>query len=462
MKTEVEDWLTELPPLDGDDDERNTGDEVDDDPLPEVLDSSLDDAAAEDLDVDIGVEIPDDEPGADGAKARAAEAADERWEADVGEPELDLVDDEPVAGAEGEPPAGGGDFDDHEDLPPSDDDDGEEGTSDPIEHSLDEELPAMDADDEGDFEDALLLEGREVAPDVESLRWADAAWSESSSLNTAFSWAANENDPLVAVSMLSALDVLVALARSGALWVSRDGGKTATRARGAYESHGEPPFASLAASVSGKTALWIGHATGQLTVSRDLGESFQACPGVGWPLVALATREDGSVVALVRKGVALELLTSADGTTWFSERVSGDVAALASPNVSRARWMACRGAAVAVGDNLGALISRDGKHFVRIPGTAGATAGTFAGADGRAPLMLAGALGDDDELHLVRVAAGASAEIVGEIAPGTALGETGRGAVALGLAWLEERGAVRVLLFDGSVVWGPRSVTPPK
>src|SRR5450432_3775083 len=127
MKTEVEDWLTELPPLDGDDDDRNTGDEVDDDPLPEVLDSSLDDAAAEDLDVDIGVEIPDDEPGADGAKARAAEAADERWEADVGEPELDLVDDEPVAGAEGEPPVGEGDFDDHEDLPPSDDDDGEEG-----------------------------------------------------------------------------------------------------------------------------------------------------------------------------------------------------------------------------------------------------------------------------------------------------------------------------------------------
>ena len=71
MKTEVDDWLTELPPLDGDDDEPDSADEVSDDPLPEPEDAaSLDDATAEDLDVDIGVEIPDEEPGGDAAKAR--------------------------------------------------------------------------------------------------------------------------------------------------------------------------------------------------------------------------------------------------------------------------------------------------------------------------------------------------------------------------------------------------------
>ena len=127
MKTEVDDWLTELPPLDGDDDEPDSADEVSDDPLPEAEDAaSLDDATAEDLDVDIGVEIPDEEPGGDSTKAR--EADDERWEADVGEPELDVTESESAVDAEGEPPvATDGEFGNHEDLPTSEDDAGEEG-----------------------------------------------------------------------------------------------------------------------------------------------------------------------------------------------------------------------------------------------------------------------------------------------------------------------------------------------
>jgi hypothetical protein len=478
MKTEVEDWLTELPPLDGDDDEPEAGNEVGDDPLPELEDaSSLDDAVAEDLDVDISVEIPDDEPadaarpGAEplGNTRRGGETDDERWEADVGEPELDLVESEPPVGAEGEPTVGtDDDFDDHEDLAPSEDDAGEEGTTDPIEHSLDEELPAMDADDEGDFEDALLLEVTEVAHNAETLRWADAAWSECSSLKRSFSWTAGENDPLVAISSLGALDLIVAIAESGALWVSRDGGRTAARARGVFEhlvtstGDGEPPFAALGKSPGG-TVLWVGNAAGQIAASHDFGDSFQACSGVGRPIVALATREDGSLVVLARKGAMMELLASADGATWFTQRISGDIAALASPNLPRARWMTCRGVSVAVGDNLGALQSRDGRHFVRVPATAGATAGVFAGSDSRAPLVLSGSFGDDDELHLVRVPHEAPPEIVAEVASGAKFGETGVGSVVLGLSWLEEPGAVTVLLAGGAVVWGPPgAVAMPK
>lgn len=470
MKTEVDDWLTELPPLDGDDDEPDSGNEVADDPLPEFADAStLDDTAAEDLDVDIGVEIPDEEPAIAGAKP-AGEADDERWEADVGEPELDVVESESEVGAEGEPPAvADGDFDDHEDLPASDDDDGEEGTTDPIEHSLDQELPAMDADDEGDFEDALLLETSEIARDPESLRWADAAWSESSSLGRSFPWATSENDPVIAMASLAALDLIIGIARSGALFVSRDGGQTAARARGVFRDlvvparDDDPPFVALAAGPGAKVVLWVANPAGQMASSHDFGESFRACAGFERPIVALATREDGSLGALARKGATMELLTSSDGATWFTQRVSGDVAALASPKLPRARWMACRGVAVAVGDNLGALLSRDGRHFARVPGTAGATAGVFAGTDSRAPLVLSGAFGDDDEVHLVRVAHDAPPEIVAEVAPGTTAGATSDASMVLGLAWLAEPGAVRVLLSGGAVVWGPPvAVAPPK
>jgi hypothetical protein len=319
----------------------------------------------------------------------------------------------------------------------------------------------MDADDEGDFEDALLLETSEVAQDPESLRWADAAWSECSSLSRSFTWAASEDDPLMAMDSLAALDVIVGISQSGALWISRDGGQTAARARGGFErvvaptGNDEAPFVALATSPGGKMVLWVGNPAGQLAASHDFGDSFHACVGLGRPIVALATREDGSLVALARKGATMELLASSDGATWFTQRVSGDIAALASPKHRRARWMACRGVAVAVGDNLGALLSRDGSHFARVPGTSGATAGVFAGTDGRAPLVLSGSFGDDDEVHLVRVAHEAPPEIVAEVAPGTASRAASGGSIVRALAWLEEPGAVRVLLAGSAVVWRP-------
>src|SRR5438045_6722895 len=60
-RNEVEDWLTELPPLDGDDDEPDGGEGLGDD-IPEGDgDASLDDAAADDLEVDEGIEITEEE-----------------------------------------------------------------------------------------------------------------------------------------------------------------------------------------------------------------------------------------------------------------------------------------------------------------------------------------------------------------------------------------------------------------
>jgi hypothetical protein len=450
MKTEVDDWLTELPPLDGEDEEPGEFDDVADDLPAESDDASLDDATADDLDVGIGTDITDEESSDDAAAARASEADDERWEADVGEPDIDLAPGESALGDDGEPTGlGEVDFDDHEELPASDDDAGEEGTTDPVEHSLDEELPAMDADDDGDFEDEELLQTGEIPHDAESLRWADAGWSERLSLGRAPSWSTGDDDPLVAITSLPEVELLVAVAKSGALWVSRDGDMAAVRARGDYDhvaTHdGEAPFV-LATIRSGVTTIWLGDTAGRLVASDDYGASFRRCVGLGRPVLALSTREDGSLVALASHGATLEVLTSSDGATWFGQRVTGDIAAFGALNAARARWMVCRGAAVAIGDALGALVARDGRHFIRVPATDGAVAAVFGGVDARAPLVLAGPFGDDDELHLLRVPFDAPPEIVAEL--------PSRG-VALGLAWLAARGAALVLLHDRAVVWGP-------
>jgi hypothetical protein len=463
MKTEVDDWLTELPPLDGDDDEPDSSAEVADDLLPEPEDaSSLDDSVMDDLDVGIGAEIPDDEPATPSALLNVSRGLqqpsvdEERWEADVGEPELDLIDEGPSSDEDGEPPVEvDGDFGDHEDLPVSEDDAGEEGTNDPIEHSLDEELPAMDADDEGDFEDKLLLEAAEVERDLETVRWADVGWSESSSLHRQFAWAEVDSDPLLALVSSGASAMTAGIAKSGALWVSRDGGRTAHLAGGRFAHLVAPHddegsvFLAWAQASGGRAALWVGNGSGKLAVSHDLGESFRSLT-VGRPIVALATREDGSLVALARRDGAMEMLTSSDGITWFAQRVTGDVVALTKR--ARARWMTCRGLAVAVGDELGAFISREGRHFTRIPGTAGSTAGVLAGNDAKAPLVLCGAFGDDDDVHMARVAHDGLPEIVAEVAAGSSV---------LGLTWLPEPGAVDVLFGGRAVVWGP-SPTPPK
>jgi len=64
-RNELEDWLTELPPLDGSDNEPASEDSAEDLAIDEQDDASLDDANADDLDVDEGVEITEEEPAAE-------------------------------------------------------------------------------------------------------------------------------------------------------------------------------------------------------------------------------------------------------------------------------------------------------------------------------------------------------------------------------------------------------------
>src|SRR6185436_295532 len=194
----------------------------------------LDDAAADDLEVDEGIEITEEESDS---------KDDEQWQADVGEPELDIKEGEPSAlddaaadasdGLVGgrTSPADEGDLDLDENLPTSDDDAGEEGTNDPIEHSLEEDLPALDADDEGDFEDTLLLEVRIPAGAPSSVRWADALWEEQSGLERALAWPLGDDDAVIGacLAVTAASEIVAAVTERSALLVrARDAAAVAS------------------------------------------------------------------------------------------------------------------------------------------------------------------------------------------------------------------------------------------
>ena len=445
-RNELEDWLTELPPLDGGDDDPDTEDGLADDFVPDDPDdASLDDAPADDLEVDEGVEITEEE---------SAGEDDERWEADVGEPELDLVDGEPSAvdvetPVEG-PTQGDNDLDLDDELPPSDDDEGEEGTTDPIEHSLDEDLPALDADEEGDFEDALLLEVG-IAP-TPSKRWADVLWEERSSYPVR--WALGEDDVVVAMCLAvgPSANIVAALTQGGVVVASngepvvKAGARTGPPLGGGRSMH-------LALSYPGQPILWVATRTGELCKSNDLGKTWARCAGLGRPILALGSREDGSLSVLARKNDSLEILTSVDATRWFTQRVVAEVHPRPDGGPS---WIAHRGSATAIGDASGVSLSRDGRHFVRIPASSGATSGAFAGRGADAPLLLAGAFTDaDDAIHLVRVRQDGATEVIAEIKPpGLSDDETEQPTV-WALGWQDATETLHIAFATHICAWGP-------
>jgi hypothetical protein len=437
MKSEVEDWISELPPLDGAEDEPAAEDGIHDDLLPDVEDdASLDDTAAEDLEVDDGVDIDDDEP--------TAAEEDERWEADVGEPELDLADDASDEGADGDASGvGEGDLDLDDDLPPSADDAGEEGTTDALEQSLDEELPALDADDEGDFEDALLLETGLMVPPPEGPRWADEPWERLPSADRAVSLLVPDDDAIANLAICAAPELLVAVTVAGRLLVQGDvidsvGGRLLPAAL--VTSKGGPASIVLSRS-SGSAILWAAHRAGLLARSADLGRTWSSPIDIGKSILALASGADGSVVALTAQRGAIEVLTSLDGSQWDvkAARVEGRLLALESPTT----WLAAGASCLAIGDGNGVWLSRGGDDFRHIATSTPVATGLFTGSGPDAPLVLAEAGADVEEsARLFRTRADDRVEILAELAPPE--DDRAEAQSLLAMAWDETAQSLRV------------------
>jgi hypothetical protein len=441
MKGDVEDWLTELPPLDGADDETDEPTADSDELLPDENDDpSLDDAASDDLEIGDSIDDTEAEPG-DGDN-------DDDWQADTGEAELDTAaDEEPWTDADAEgPTASDHDLDIDED-PAGAEDLGEEGTADPIEYSLDEELPALDADAEGDFEDALLSELR--ADGDASTRFADPVWEATS--HSTWVWP-DDDDEVSAMLVQVAPHLLVALTSAGSVLMSSDGRTPAVRVSAIPDEVRSPDSRLFLACSGVHPVLWIADSRGKLVKSADLGQSWESCAGPGRPILALATHEDGSLSALAESGTAIELLTSRDGVRWFAQRIGVELHAGLAAQKRAPIWLCHRGGATAIGDRSGVWVSRDGASFARVAGSAGATAGVFAGSRTQAPLLFVTAPGDARAVHLIRAARGEAPEIVAELEP---RGMSGEGEV-LGLAWDDAEGEARLAFATELVAVKPR------
>jgi len=445
-RNELEDWLTELPPLDGDeDDEPGAKDLVTDDlETDDGAVASLDDAAADDLEVDDGVDITDES---------SVSEDDDRWEADVGEAELDLCDEGDDEDSPEAPSQDDAELDVADELPATDDDAGEEGTTDPIEHSLDEELPALDADEEGDFEDTLLREVQLSTVLGAAPRWADVLWETTAGSPWPLEALLSENDALVtACALPTATAPVIAVVTAHGIVSARRGGTVRDSASAATPplQAGAPVWVALTGA---RPALWVANRTGELARSDDLGATWTRCAPLNRAVLALTAREDGSLAALARDAKGVELMTTGDGSRWFTERVSLD---LVSAPMARV-WIAQRGHTLAIGDADGVSIARGGSTFVRVQRSAGATAGVFAGAGGDAPLVLAGALVEgDDALYLGLVRRDDPMEIIAEIERSAQADEMLDEATVLSLAWDDARGLLYVVTPDRVSSWSPR------
>jgi hypothetical protein len=450
MKSEVEDWLSELPPLDGAEDEPAAEDGLPDDLLPGADEAdSLDDAAADDLEVDDGVD------DADGVTLDGEE--DDRWEADVGEPELDLIADSLGEGDGDAPGVGESEDDIDDDLPSSGDDAGEEGTTDAIEQMLDEELPALDADDEGDFEDALLLETGVAVATAEGPRWTSNAWERKPGEDRAVALVVPDDDAVARTAMCVAPETFVSVTVAGRLLF--DGGSA--QARGGRRLPPEltggqagAPLVALASSAE-KPILWIAHRHGAIARSADLGGSWTKAFDLGKPVVAIAAQSDGSVVVLLDDAGAMQVATSPDGVAWSARHVDVGGQRL-RVQADASQWLAAAGSAVAFGQAGGVWVSRRGEAFARVASLPATTAGAFVGPSPEAPLVFAEGGGDVDETaRLFRSSPDAKVEILADVAPPDSE-DANEVATIVALAWDERARVLRVAFARTVCSVGPR------
>jgi hypothetical protein len=447
MKIDGDDLTATLPPLDDDEHEDESGDEgaEDIDTVPDQDGDPFDDKVRED--------IESGEDGLDVIDGDAAAGEDDDALTDVGD--LDVDFNEPdigdpieadVAGPEDADP-------DLDDDPESEDDAGQEGTTEPIEQMVDGDLPALDADDEGDFEDTLLRETGlvESAPEEEQTNRPAQAWRERADL---FRPAPLGGRPPGAIDAMAfdprAPEILIGATIDGRLLVSGDGGRTATVSDG-WRTLERPrndagDRSPLVIALSGlRSAILVadGHL---LAESADLGATWKKIAAPRVPIAAMTAIADGALAALALDASGSWLCTSVDGSSW-------EVRPLGLPAGCRATkgrvWLACAGEAVAIGDAAGVAVSRDGGlSFDRIAGCVFVTAGVFAGEDTAAPLVVAVSKEPGQKSELRRIDHRGTCEVVACVRTCTdpAFDDEDDGAV--------DPAAPIALAWDGARVWG--------
>jgi hypothetical protein len=175
--TDDDDELGELPPLDGDLRDAPQDETDGEDAVPPDGEASLDDSTGEDtptddeeIDLDESdggwLDEPADAPGLDLGDASEIELAAE--DAAGRTEKADRDDEEPMMPAED---LGFGSSPERIAL-----DAGDEGPVDPDEEMREQDLPALDADEAGDVDEALLIDASFAEGEPRGLPWATAPW----------------------------------------------------------------------------------------------------------------------------------------------------------------------------------------------------------------------------------------------------------------------------------------------
>ena len=421
-----DDWSPELPALDGDEEEEATTSELDDE-LTAFEDESgvdpFDDAVAGDS---LDGTSDFDDLIVDETTTTASD--DDETEIDIGDVGITDFDDGGGLAADSEEWEGDDDFADLEEaFTCAPDDGGEEGLFDASEETIDEPLPELDADEDDELSEGLLLDDANSAllSDEALPPWADVTW-EKKPLALAF----EAKGELLSLATSDA--VCAAVSVRGELLVSRDGGESFENVRIPMNPSDE--IVHVVVSKAGVIHLLT--ASGALFVGKD-GEFTQASRS-GLLAIALADEKLAALSADPTRG--LELVESNDaGVAWQGRPLeAAAVVVAAAPNPV----VATSGHALGLGSEAGLVVSRDGGAFELVPGCAGTVAMTFAGEGSDAPLFAAVFREVENRTYLVRVSAEGHAELVADLgATDAALDEDGAEplACANALAWDEAR-----------------------
>jgi hypothetical protein len=468
------DELDELPPLDGDvrdapEPELEPGELLDEDG-----DSSLDDTTGEDDPVD--------------ADELDLEEREKGWlEEPADAPDLDLGDlavvdfggDAPAAEEADEPGVGDEDFGFGNAPERGGLDGGDEGPVAADEELREADLPQLDADEEGDVEDAALIDAGFAADEPVGLPWAVEPWSRVGApvaLVSATAVACAGRGALVAgreeggaaeivridlegtsqslatagldAGTVKALavegDVVAALVEKGRLMVSHDGGAT-------FAPTAEGIAATDMELVAG--ALWVRTTAGALAVIRGTAVDVQPGASPSASVRALTRDVGAGVAALVADDAGrVSGLVRARGT---DDGAVEHEAVDAPEGVGLRAVLAVRGVHVAYAGRRGGVVRRgaDGT-FVTHLWDGRITALAFV--DDAGTLVAATYSESDDTTALVCLDAGGRAVVVARIGPGRAEpGADGAASAEDGGEGVETDARVLALAHDDArgVVW---------
>lgn len=277
-----EDDLDELPPLDGDGRDEPEAEPAADEVPEDAGEASLDDSTAEDEPPDAG-ELDIDE-----REAGWIDEPAETPELDLGDVSITDFEGGATADEAEEPGVGDEDFGlggapEHGEL-----DAGDEGPVDGDEELREADLPRLDADEEGDLDDAALVEPGFAADEPVGLPWAVEPW------------------PRVGAPVALVSAAAVACAGRGAIVAGRGEGGAAEVLRvdlegttQALPTVGLDPAEVVALVADGDQAVALA-GEGRVFLSEDAGARFEpALDGVAAAQVALA---DGTLWLRTRAG----------------------------------------------------------------------------------------------------------------------------------------------------------------